>query len=422
MKSATQEVGVKPLKRLAASDRETFKKEAHKLKAKKLTLEAKISGAREKIKRLSTKGDETKIPNEEEILANLMAEQEESNDTEKRIFTSDSTIEKFGMLLNENQNGLLLLRDELSGWLRSLDKSGREGDREFWLECWNGTSDYTVDRIGRGTLYIPAVIVSVLGGIQPGKLSTYLTQTMQGGAGDDGLLQRFQLLVYPEPSSEWQNIDRFPDRDARTKAFAIFQWLHDATPESLHANEDDTLSIPFLRFDEDAQALFDEWRTRLELRLRSGEIDAPSFASHLAKYRSLMPSLALLFYLIDLADGEAQPGPVTLGSAKMAADWCDFLELHALKIYAGAMAPSMQAAHTLAGKVKRGGVQDGVTLRELQKKGWAGLSSYSDLKSAIAVLEDHGWLRVETIQSGVAGGRPKEIIKINPSIQNGDKA
>ena len=34
---------------------------------------------------------------------------------------------------------MLLLRDELSGWMRALDKPGHEGDREFYLEAWNGT-------------------------------------------------------------------------------------------------------------------------------------------------------------------------------------------------------------------------------------------------------------------------------------------
>jgi len=56
---------------------------------------------------------------------------------------------------------MLVLRDELSGWLRALDKPGREGDREFYLEAWNGTGSYTVDRIGRGTIHIPTLTLGL---------------------------------------------------------------------------------------------------------------------------------------------------------------------------------------------------------------------------------------------------------------------
>jgi hypothetical protein len=51
-----------------------------------------------------------------------------------------------------------------------------------------------------------------------------------------------------------------------------------------------------LTFAPDAQALFREWLSQLEARLRGDEL-APVMQAHLAKYRSLMPSLALLFSL-----------------------------------------------------------------------------------------------------------------------------
>ena len=54
--------------------------------------------------------------------------------------------------------------------------------------------------------------------------------------------------------------------------------------------------IPFLRFTADAQEVFDAWREVLEVRLRTGE-EHPVLESHIAKYRSLLPSLALLIHL-----------------------------------------------------------------------------------------------------------------------------
>jgi len=59
----------------------------------------------------------------------------------------------------------------------------------------------------------------------------------------------------------------------------------------------------------------------------------PAFESHIAKYRSLMPALALVFHLIAVVAGD-DPAPVSLKAAKLAATWCEFLEKHAKKIYA----------------------------------------------------------------------------------------
>lgn len=40
--------------------------------------------------------------------------------TRRRYLTNDTTVEKLGELLNKNPNGIIVFRDELSGWLRSL--------------------------------------------------------------------------------------------------------------------------------------------------------------------------------------------------------------------------------------------------------------------------------------------------------------
>lgn len=91
-----------------------------------------------------------------------------------RYKTNDATIEKLAVILQENSNGLLVVRDELAGWLNQMEKSGHEGAREFYLEAWNGYGSFTVDRVGRGTTHIDALCLSILGGIQPDKLFSYM--------------------------------------------------------------------------------------------------------------------------------------------------------------------------------------------------------------------------------------------------------
>ncbi len=77
--------------------------------------------------------------------------------------------------------------------------------------------------------------------------------------------------------------------------------------------------MPFLRFDAAAQELFDAWRGDVEQRLRAEE-DHPVLLSHLAKYQSLTPSLALIGHLIDGVDG-GTTGPVSRAAAARAVAW-----------------------------------------------------------------------------------------------------
>jgi hypothetical protein len=91
----------------------------------------------------------------------------------RRHVVNDSTVEKLGEILNENPYGVLLFRDELNGFFRTLERQGHEADRAFYLECWNGDGSFTYDRIGRGTLHIAGACLSVLGSIQPGRYLTW---------------------------------------------------------------------------------------------------------------------------------------------------------------------------------------------------------------------------------------------------------
>jgi hypothetical protein len=50
---------------------------------------------------------------------------------------------------------------DLAGWFATLDTKGRERERPFFLEAWNGDGSYTVDRIGRGTLHVEHLCISI---------------------------------------------------------------------------------------------------------------------------------------------------------------------------------------------------------------------------------------------------------------------
>lgn len=332
-----------------------------------------------------------------------------------RYIVNDSTVEKLGVILNENPRGVLLFRDELTGWLRMLDRDGHENDRAFYLEAWAGTSSYTYDRIGRGTLFIASACVSIFGGIQPGPLASYLRAAIHGGSsGDDGLMQRFQLAVYPDDPGSWNNVDRWPNAEAKNKAFALFEKLDIIDPAVIGASIVEGETIPFFHFAQNAQGLFDEWRTDLEQKIRSHD-EHPVIEAHLAKYRSLMPSLALLFHLLDIVNGKTE-GAVSEHTTKLAAGWCDFLEAHARRIYQAVTQHSLFAARKLAERIQAGHLPNPFTLGDILRKGWAGLTTLEEVRDAANLLEDLHWVGQERTQPGENGGRPRMHYLVNPYL------
>ncbi len=352
-------------------------------------------------------------------LQTKLSELEENDVPERRFLTNDGTIEKIAELLKATPRGLLVKRDELIGLLRTCDKPGHETDRAFYLEAWNGKGRHTIDRVGKGTFHVPALTLTVLGGIQPGPLASYVRGAIEGEGGADGLLQRFQLLVWPDRQRPYVNIDRYANAAAKTQAFKIFEFLDSITGEKLGAIKDELNpdSIPALRFSPAAQGIFNGWLETLMGRLLSPELEAaPAFHAHLSKYPSLMPSLALIFHLVDIAAGKAS-GPVSADAADLAAAWCDFLELHARKLYALELNREAASAHALAERIQQGEVQDGVNVSDLYRHKWPGLKTADEVASALGALEGCHWLRVKEIPNAAA--RPTKQIHLNPGAVGG---
>jgi hypothetical protein len=229
-------------------------------------------------------------------------------------------------------------------------------------------------------------------------------------------LQRLQLLVWPDALGAWKKVDHWPNREARARVVRVFERLDGLDPFRLGATTDE---IPCLRFAPEAQALFDAWFAKLEGRIRSAELAAaPAFESHVSKYRSLMPGLALLFHLFavaDLPDGASVPtGGVPIDAARLAASWCDFLEEHARKVYAVELYPGRAGAHALAQKIAEGAVRDGQPVRDLYRPQWAGLRTPEDVVAALGVLAVASWARVETVETR---GRPSERVRLHPDLR-----
>jgi hypothetical protein len=402
----------RPFDALEARAREKFKREGAASAAKREVLKQKIENVKDQIKLAAKSGQGPKLLGLQGDLEELLQQQECDTVGEVRYRTSDATVEKLGELLRTNPGGILTVRDELVGWLQSFDKPGREGDRAFFLEGWDSSgAPFSVDRIGRGRVVVESLCLQVMGGIQPGKLEAYIKQAIDGGGGDDGFLQRFQLMTYSEPISKVEWIDRSPDQNAYRRVEGIFLKLSEIqSPKSGEPRAG-------LHFSPDAQVLYREWSLALERRFRLGEDEHPAFVAHLSKFLRLMPALALLFRLIEAADQSVKAELIELHDVQRAAALCDFLEQHARKVYAIVERTELRDADALRRRIQRGDIRDGMTLREIAKKGWAPFGSNTEaIASAITcVLESFGWARIDQAHASV--GRPRQVIRIHPELR-----
>jgi putative DNA primase/helicase len=410
LKTHTLDEPRKPLARLEIDARERHRQALEEFAVSRAIAEAAAKSGKAALEAATKRGASPDVLRQ--LATQAITEHKQNEPTLRRYIVNDATVEKLGELLNENPNGLLVYRDELMGFLRSLEKQGHEGDRAFYLEAWNGTGSYTYDRIGRGSVFIASNTISILGGIQPSKLAAYI-RGAASGENDDGLISRFQLAVYPDINQPYRHVDRWPNSEAKNRVYAVFQALDTLDPQVIGAATDSE-SIPYLRFSDDAQSFFDSWRTDLETRIRASQ-ETASLTSHLSKYRSLMPSLALLFHLVDVAAGKAS-GAVSLTSARIAAAWCDYLEAHARRIYQFAFDGDPEPAQRLAERIKEN-LPNPFSVRDVVKKGWASLTTTEAVERAIAILEEHDWVRQVEVPPGPEGGRPKTEIHINPLAQ-----
>ncbi len=246
---------MKPLNHIVANAVKQYQLEMEAFEGQKLVREAIRGALKDDLKKAAKKKDTT----QSDLEAIVNAGQDSLDDIpipiERRYKTEDGTIEKIGEILNQNSEGILIHRDELMGWLKSLDRYGREGDRAFYLESWNGTGGFTVD----------------------------------------------------------------------SNAFI------DKVPESY---------------------------------------------------------------------------------ALRAAAWCDYLESHAYRLYSSAQHPSIEAAPELLKRIQSGDIRDGFSLRDIYRKEWSKLTTPDEVKQAVDVLIDYGWVKLE---------QPflmkKQLYRLHPSLR-----
>ncbi|MFM7011364.1 MAG: YfjI family protein, partial [Betaproteobacteria bacterium] len=322
-----------------------------------------------------------------------------------RYVVHDSTYQALGVILADNPRGVLALADELSGLLQSLDTAGQEAARGFYLTGWSGTGGYSFDRVGRGSIALDRYCLSVFGGFQPDRVKAYVQFTQRGSSKNDGLLQRFQLLVWPDSVGTFKFVDRPQNKSAISKYQTAVISLPTLTDQPIQGGRRLANGSQLLHFTPTAQKDFNTWYVENETMLATGGLDSAR-QSHFAKYRSLVPALALLFHLLD-----GHSGPVCDDCLTRALSFSAYLKSHADRIYASVSGHDHSAVRILAERLLDGQLADGFTCRTLTLKGWSGLATREQAQPAIDALVEYGWLTETEIRTG---GRPSVKYALSP--------
>jgi hypothetical protein len=240
--------------------------------------------------------------------------------------------------------------------------------------------------------------------------------------GNDGLFQRFQLLVYPD-ATEWQYTDDKPNTYLREQVLNIFKQMDEMTIEELvrigarEGNESNPR--PYFRFSEKAQKVWVDWQIDLNTNVIPNE-EHPIIVQHLQKYPKLMASLALFFHLLDGMRFDSVDC-ISEDSALMAVEWCKYLESHMRRIYGLVLNAAVAKASALGTRLKKlpdtdDWVLNGFRARDVTRKNWKSLTDSYAVETALEILIDNQWLKVKEVATSCKGGRPTKHYFINPKL------
>ncbi|ACS51745.1 hypothetical protein Bgr_17070 [Bartonella grahamii as4aup] len=348
-----------------------------------------------------------KDQDEEQALALLSQsiEHKESDDNtldKRRLIVNDVTVEKLGELLKENPRGLLMVRDELAGFLANMERKEYQTDRAFYLTAFNGNTSYTYDRIERGTIHIPNATISIIGGIQPSRIIPII-QAMCHGINDDGFMQRFQMIVWPDERKKRLWTDRPPNQKAWESYQGVFRSLYDKPlgspkhPITIH-------------FSTDAQEIFRVWWEDFQKKINSGHFST-NLQSYLLKMDKTIPTLALIFELTEGGRFE-----INRNALERALYWEKYLLSHAKRLYAAHDTLATESANLL---VKRCDCLPNVfTARDVYKRDWKCLKDNEAVKQALELLCRCNYIREISGDNNSQGGRPTIRYEWHPLVKS----
>lgn len=327
-----------------------------------------------------------------------------------RITVTDATVPALADVCLASRKGVLLVRDELAGWLQNLGQYGGDGDRAFFIEGYGGRA-HSIDRKKNAKrIDIPRLLVSIFGGIQPDKLATALLR-----GDDDGLAARF-FYFWPRPIP----FTPPPEVAEDTGLVRALARLHTLDLQDMGDGEFSPIVLPL---EDDARRGFERWAAEITER---GNDAQGLMAGFLGKASGGILRIAAILEHLDWAFSSESlpPASISAGAIRRAAILYDeYLIPMAERTFGDAARPERERlAATLARQIlkRREEVTDNasiITARDIQRL-WkpVGLDNAEKIKKALAALGDADWLRDSSAREGETPGRQRTAYLVNPKI------
>ena len=320
-----------------------------------------------------------------------------------RLRQNDVTIEKVATLLaSAAPKGLLVVRDELAGWLGGMNQYHDAG-RAFWIEAYGGRP-YRVERQKHPLpIDIPHLVVAAYGGTQPEKLSGLLEEA------DDGLFSRV-AWAWPEPIP-FRLGRRAPQADWAVDALDRLRLL-DLTAPLMAGRSLRPVHVPLA---EATWPMLEEFGREMQAQQA---IAGGLMRSAFGKARGLTLRLSLVLEMLwwSASEGMAAPPSVITEKAFLAAAMlvAEYFMPMAERVYGDAAASETdRKAATLAKWIVKEKVTE-VHVRHLQREvRLPGLKTAEDILDAARALIDADCLRDPP---PVTGKRPRMAYPVNPKV------
>ena len=203
-----------------------------------------------------------------------------------QFIVNDVTLEALVELHNENPNGIGVLKDELAGFFKDMNKYREGGDLEHWLSSWSG-KEINLNRKTAKSSFVEKAFLPIMGGIQPSILDAFHTDENK----DNGFLDRM-LFTFPEIE-----IERYSDKEMSQQVLDWYEsyinTFYQSTKRNIKYSEGGTIEPITAKFTPEANA---EWiRIFNEITdVQNGEDEAESMKSMLPKQKAYICRFALI--------------------------------------------------------------------------------------------------------------------------------
>jgi hypothetical protein len=258
----------------------------------------------------------------------------------RELTVDDVTREALGPILQKNPRGLVLIKDELTGWVLSQNayKKGLGDDKQFWMSV-NSCKPIKINRMGDpdAAIIVPMPFVSVVGALTPENMPV-----IRSDKRDDGWLDRI-LFSYPEAVEvgDWDDEDRAADPAPWLATAMRLRSILGADPDELDGirymdfDEHDRPSPRLVHLTNEAKSAWADGMNAHRREQREGCFD-PSLRGPWSKMEGYAGRLALILGHLRLAatyhpDIAARPTDIDADTVSAAWTLIDYFKAHHIR-------------------------------------------------------------------------------------------